>query len=328
MILHRSRIRHGAAKRLRWATALAGCLVMAACSGPASVEPPEVDVPTPLPEGIDFEPEIDTAEADDSCEPLASYAPGSVTAEQARESLGDQELVTVGISQSTNLMGYRDPVTGELSGFDVDIAKAVVGHLMGDETKVKWVPMTSGEREEAVNSGSVDMVVRTMTMNCARWESVEFSSEYYHAGQRLLVPKDSGITGITDLTADHRYCTGEGSTSMGNIASHDVQAQPVTVPDFNDCLVLLQQGTVDAITTDDTILAGMAIQDPTLEVVGEAFNEEPYGIAFAKGDTDLARYVNGVLETMRADGTWQAIYNEWLADHLGAATAPAPVYQD
>src|SRR5690606_25624883 len=197
MMLHRSTVPRRAAKRLRWAAALAGCLVVAACSSPVSVEPPEVDVPTPLPEGIDFEPEIDTTQADDSCDPLASYAPGSVTAEQARQSLDDQDLVTVGISQSTNLMGYRDPVTGRLSGFDIEIAEAVVGHLMGDETKVKWVPMTSSEREDALNSGGVDMVVRTMSMNCSRWEQVEFSSEYYHAGQRLLVPKDSGITGIT-----------------------------------------------------------------------------------------------------------------------------------
>ncbi len=328
MILHRSTVSQPSSKRrLRWAIALGACLLMAACSGPATVGPPEVDVPTPLPEGIDFDPDVEAGEEDEDCEPTASYAPGSVTAEQARATLGDAEHVAVGISQSTNLMGYRDPVGGDLAGFDIDIAKAIVGHLMGDETKVTWVPMTSGEREEEVNAGTVDMVVRTMTMTCERWEDVEFSSEYYHGGQRLLVPVDSGIAGLADLTAEHRVCTGASSTSPKNIAALS-EAQPVTVPDFNDCLVLLQQGTVDAITTDDCILAGMAIQDPTLEVVGEAFSEEPYAVAFAKGNTDLARYVNGVLETMRADGTWQDLYDTWLAEHLGSATAPAPVYQD
>ncbi|GAB3644643.1 glutamate ABC transporter substrate-binding protein [Glycomyces tarimensis] len=310
-----------------FATALAGCLLMAACSGPVAVEPPSVDVPTPLPEGIDFEPDIDTDPPDDSCDPVASYAPGSITAEAARETLSNPDQVVIGISQSTNLMGYRDPVTGNLSGFDIDIAKAVVTALMGDETKVKWVPMTSGEREDAVNSGRVDMVVRTMTMTCERWERVEFSTEYYHGGQRLLVPKGSDITGIADLTADDRFCTGQGSTSPRNIARQS-EAQPVTVPDFNDCLVLLQQGVVDAITTDDCILAGMAIQDPTLEVVGDSFSEEPYGIAFAKGNTDLARYVNGVLDGMRTGDAWQDIYDQWLEPHLGAATPPAPKYQD
>ncbi|GAB3222524.1 glutamate ABC transporter substrate-binding protein [Glycomyces halotolerans] len=287
-----------------------------------------MDVPTPLPEGIDFEPEISTDPVASDCDPLASYAPGSVTAEQARRTLGDPDKIVVGISQSTNLMGYRDPVTGDLSGFDIDIAKAVVERLMGDAANVQWVPMTSGEREDAVNSGRVDMVVRTMTMNCDRWENVEFSTEYFHAGQRLLVTKGSGIAGLEDLTADHLVCTGHGSTSTRNIAENS-RAQPVTVPDFNDCLVLLQQGVVDAITTDDTILAGMAIQDPTLEVVGEPFSEEPYGIAFAKGNVDLARFVNGVLENMRSDGTWQSVYDKWLAAHLGAqAPTLTTKYQD
>jgi len=101
------------------------------------------------------------------------------------------------------------------------------------------------------------------------------------------------------------------------------------VPDFNDCLVLLQQGTVDAITSDDTILAGMAAQDPTLEVVGEAFSQEPYGIAFQKGNTDLARFVNKALADLIADGTWQTAYDKWLKGPLGVAGAPpSPQYRD
>ncbi|WP_100446814.1 glutamate ABC transporter substrate-binding protein [Glycomyces xiaoerkulensis] len=303
--------------RTLWAAALTGCLALTACANPEPPPSPEVEVPVPLPDGIDFDPDIGSDPADTGCDPLASYEPDSIGAAEAREQLDDPDRVVVGISQSTNLMGYRDPVSGDLSGFDVDIAKELVERLVGSADDVQWVPMTSGEREEAVNSGRVDMVVRTMTMNCSRWEEVEFSTEYYHAGQRLLVASDSGIEGLQDLTGDHLVCTGAGSTSPRNIAD-DSEAQPVTVPDFNDCLVLLQQGVVDAITTDDTILAGMAIQDPTLEVVGEAFSEEPYGVAFAKGDTDLARFVNGALEDMIDDGTWQEIYDRWLAPHLGA----------
>ncbi len=315
--------------QIRLAAAAAACLVLAACSGPTDMQPPDVDVPTPLPSGIDFSPEAGGAPADESCDPLASYNPGATTAAQALAGLDNQEQISIGISQSTNLMGYRDPETNALAGFDIDIATAIAKSILGDDANIRWVPMTSGERVEAVNGDRVDMVVRTMTMNCERWGEVEFSAEYYHAGQRLLVPQTSGIEGLAEMTAEQQVCTGANSTSVSNIAAVNAEVRPVTVPDFNDCLVLLQQGTVDAVAIDDTILAGMAAQDPTLHVVGDAFSQEPYGIAFQKDNTDLARYVNGALAALIADGTWQAAYDKWLKGPLGVAgAAPAPKYRD
>jgi polar amino acid transport system substrate-binding protein len=321
-------IRHTVRHRIRLTAAAAACLALAACTGPADMEPPDIDVPTPLPAGIDFDPDIETAPADQTCDPLASYNPGAVTAEQARAQLDGDGQISIGVSQSTNLMGYRDPETNALAGFDIDIATAVAEAILGEGASIRWVPMTSSQRVPSLDEDRVDLVVRTMTMNCDRWNEVEFSAEYYHAGQRLLVPTASGINGLTDLTEDHLVCTGEGSTSPRTIAEQS-EAQPVTVPDFNDCLVLLQQGTVDAITTDDTILAGMAVQDPTLHVVGEAFSAEPYGIAFQKGNTDLARFVNGALAAMIEDGTWQAAYDKWLKGPLAVEAAPpSPKYRD
>lgn len=317
-------IRH----QIRLAAAAAACLVLAACSQPADMGPPQVDVPTPLPSGINFSPEIETDPVDESCQPLASYNPGATTVEQAVAQLDSQDQISIGVSQSTNLMGYTDPTTTSPAGFDIDIATAIAHSILGPDANIRWVPMTSKQREEAVNTDRVDLVVRTMTMNCKRWGDVEFSAEYYHAGQRLLVPKASGIEGLADLADDHLVCTGEGSTSVRTIAEQSA-AQAVTVPDFNDCLIMLQQGTVDAITSDDTILAGMAAQDPTLQVVGEAFSQEPYGIAFQKGNTDLARYVNKALAAIIADGTWQKAYDKWLKGPLGVAGAPpSPQYRD
>lgn len=317
------------AARLALAAAAAAGLLLAACTGPANMEPPNVDVPTPLPAGIDFSPDASPAVPDTSCNPLASYNPTGVTVEQARANLDNPDQISIGISQSTNLMGYYNPATSKLEGFDIDIATAMVQAIMGDTTKVKWVPMTSGEREPALAEDRVDMVVRTMSITCARWENVEFSSEYFRAGQRLLVAKDSGIEGLAAMTAEQQVCTGASSTSVGNIAAVNAEVQPVTVPDFNDCLVLLQQGTVDAVAIDDTILAGMAAQDPTLHIVGDAFSQESYGIAFQKGNTDLARFVNAALAAMIADGTWQAAYDKWLKGPLGvAATAPTTTYRD
>lgn len=315
--------------RLAAAVAAAASLLLAACAGPANIEPPQVDVPTPLPAGIDFSPEVSASQVDDSCDPLASYAPGSVTAADAIAQLDDDGQIAIGVSQSTNLMSYRDPVTNRLEGFDIDIARAVAEALLGPDAVIQWVPMTSGQRITFLQEDRVDLVVRTMSINCERWQDIEFSAEYFRAGQRLLVAKDSEIDGVAALTADHRVCTGATSTSGGNIAAANPAVQQVTVPDFNDCLLLLHQGTVDAISTDDTILAGMAVQDPTLHIVGDTFSVESYGIGVQQGNTDLARFVNGALEDLVADGTWAESYENWLQVPLGTdADAPTAVYRD
>ncbi|HWB38293.1 MAG TPA: transporter substrate-binding domain-containing protein, partial [Rugosimonospora sp.] len=110
-----------------------------------------------------------------------------------------------------------------------------------------------------------------------------------------------------------------GSTSIVNIANAPSKPIPVSVPDWTDCLVMLQQGQVEAISTDDTILAGLAAQDPNVHLVGSRFTDEPYGIAVSQKSPELVRFVNSVLDRMRSDGTWAAIYTKWLG-----GPAPAP----
>jgi polar amino acid transport system substrate-binding protein len=122
-----------------------------------------------------------------------------------------------------------------------------------------------------------------------------------------------------DGLKDKKVCVAAGSTSLNNVVTR--VKTTVSVPNWTDCLVMLQQGQTDAISTDDTILAGLAAQDPYTEVVGSRFTEEPYGVGIPKGQEDLVRFVNGVLERMRADGTWGAIYRRWL-NTLGPAPAP------
>jgi polar amino acid transport system substrate-binding protein len=163
-----------------------------------------------------------------------------------------------------------------------------------------------------------------MTINCERWQQVNFSTEYYHAGQMVLVPKASTAQGIGDL-GGKKMCAAAGSTSIVNIANAASKPIPVSVPDWTDCLVMLQQGQVEAISTDDTILAGLAAQDPTVKLVGSQFTDEPYGLAINKQNTDFTRFVNGVLEKIRANGRWAAIYQRWRG---GTATPPPARYKD
>jgi polar amino acid transport system substrate-binding protein len=148
---------------------------------------------------------------------------------------------------------------------------------------------------------------------------------YYDAGQRVLVSRSSPVKSMDDL-AGMRVCAAAGSTSIRNIANYKSKPIPVSVQDWTDCVVLLQQGQVDAISTDDTILAGMAQQDPNLQLVGPAFTKEPYGLAISKDAPDLVRFVNGVLDRMRRDGTLSRINATWLKGN--APPVPSAEYQD
>jgi polar amino acid transport system substrate-binding protein len=232
--------------------------------------------------------------------------------------------LVVGVDQNTYLFGFRDPATGEISGFDADIARQMAKAIFGDPDKIRFRAMTSAERIPAIQRGDVDLVVRTMTMNCERWKDVAFSTEYYTAGQRVLVPSDSTVDSIDDL-AGKKVCAVAETTSIAEVARR--KAKPVSVGNWTDCLVLLQQNRVAAVSTDDAILAGLAAQDPSTKVVGDRFTGEPYGIAMSKNTPDLTRFVNGVLARMRSDGTWDKIYQHWLAPTLGDSSAPRARYR-
>ena len=163
-----------------------------------------------------------------------------------------------------------------------------------------------------------------MTVNCDRWKNIAFSSVYYRAGQKVLVSTASTATGIADL-AGKKVCAPAGTTSLSNLAQYP-KVKPVAAKFHTDCLALFQQGTVDAITGDDAMLAGFAAQDPYAKVVGAAFTKEPYALGFSQQFPEFVSFANGVLDRMRSDGSWQRDYNTWLAARLGPAGPPPPVY--
>jgi polar amino acid transport system substrate-binding protein len=272
--------------------------------------------------------------ADTSCDPLASFRPsGSLPGPGAGLPTGstmakirDRGRLIIGVDQNTYLFGYRDAGSGQIVGFDVDIAREVARAIFGDPDKVQLTAITSAQRIPFLQEKKVDIVAHTMTINCDRWKQVSFSTEYYDAGQRVLVPKASKAQGIRDL-GGKKVCAAAGSTSIINIANADVTPKPVpvSVADWTDCLVLLQQNQVDAISTDDTILAGLAAQDANVHLVGDRFTSEPYGLAIAQESQDFVRFVNGVLDRMRADGTWARIYTKWLGSP--APQPPAAKYK-
>ncbi|WP_125774911.1 glutamate ABC transporter substrate-binding protein [Antribacter gilvus] len=268
---------------------------------------------------------------DDGTEPVASYAPegalpgpGALPAGSTMAAIRDRGVLKVGVSADTLLMAARNPLTGKIEGFDVDIAREVSRAIFGDPDRIQFRVITSGQRISVLEDHEVDLVVRAFTINCDRWENIAFSAEYFHSGQKVLVPRDSTATGVADLEGG-RVCAPEGTTTLERLSQWEgIEAVPAAT--HTGCLVLFQQGEVDAITGDDTVLAGFAAQDPYAKVVGAAISDEPYGVGIPADQVDLVRFVNGVLERTKADGTWAASYSRWLGV-LGTAPAPpAPVY--
>ncbi|KAF0849151.1 glutamate ABC transporter substrate-binding protein [Nocardia caishijiensis] len=258
-------------------------------------------------------------------DPTASLRPSTADGPTIAAIRARGRLV-VGLDAGSNLFSFRDPVTGRIVGFDADIAREIARDLLGNPDLIEYRSLASEEREKALQEHTVDLVAKTMTITCERRERVAFSTVYLRADQRVLAMKNSGITGLADL-AGKRVCVARGTTSLDHIRRDQPAATILTVPTWADCLVVLQQRQVDAVSTDDAILAGLAAQDPYTEVVGASISAEPYGIGIPKGDDDLVRFVNATLDRIRSDGTWTRIHRRWLST-LGEATPPAPKYQD
>lgn len=285
------------------------------------------DAERPLPQGAGpAKPDSDGPEP--NCgDPTASLRPSgtAVPPGSTMAEIKKRGHLIAGVDQNSYLSGFRDPRTGDLDGFDIDIAKEIARSLFGDPSRIQFRALTSAERVPALQRGEVDIVVRTMSITCSRWQDISFSTEYLTAGQRVLVNNNSRARSLGDLRGQ-KVCSSKGSTSIKKIMS--AGAQPMAVENWSDCLVLLQQGQVDAVSTDDTILAGMAAQDPNTRIIGPRFSTEPYGIGVPKDNEDMVRYVNAVLDEIRGNGSWASSYDKWFGRQLGPQSPPAPVYKD
>ncbi len=255
---------------------------------------------------------------------------------------GEKRKLIVGVDQNSYRWGYRNPNSGktaELEGFDIDLVHRIAKDILGDPDAVQFKAIPTDQRIPAIQDGRVDMVVRTMTINCDRIGDVAFSAPYFKTGQQVLAPKSSPVEGYDDTLADRRICTAAGSTAFAALeadqkdgklpASTDIST---TVPNQLDCLVRLQLGEVDAVVTDGALAASQAAQDPTVQLKGDAFTAEYYGVAMKKDADDLVRRVNQILVDYRKDTAngWQASYEKWLSATLGKdaenSEPPAPQY--
>lgn len=226
----------------------------------------------------------------------------------------DRGKLVVGVKYDTYLFGYKDPKTGKVEGFDVDIAKAISKKIFGDKVKVELKEVTSKTRIPMLQNGDVDMVVATMTITPDRKKVVDFSDVYFDAGQSLLVKKGSKIKSVKDLTKGTKVLTVKGATSGDNVKKAAPDTTVLEYENYQEAFTALKSGKGDALTTDNSILLGMAAQDPNYQVVGGTFTKEPYGIAMKKGNTKLVKAVNKALKELKDSGEYDKIKNKWIKE--------------
>ncbi|WEV25004.1 glutamate ABC transporter substrate-binding protein [Streptomyces sp. 71268] len=228
--------------------------------------------------------------------------------------------IKIGTKADQPNLGYEDPSTGKRSGFDVEIARMIAAELGFDEQHIEWKTVPTEARETQLSSGGVDFYVGTYTINDERKKQVDFGGPYYLAGQDLLVDKDSDIKTPEDIKGK-KVCSVTGSTPLKRIKEKKYGvAKAKAQQGYQLCVQDLNNGQVDAVTTDDTILKGYAAQNDGLRVLGKPFSEEPYGVGLKKGDKALRDAINDAIETHQKNGNWKKAYDATL----GKSGIPAP----
>lgn len=259
--------------------------------------------------GSDDAPEVNTE---------AEFEAGTTMA-----ALNEAGKITIGTKFDQPLFGLVGP-SGNPEGFDVEIGKLIAAELGIAEGDIEWVEAVSANREPFIESGKVDLVIATYTINDTRKEVVSFAGPYYIAGQDLLVlaGNPEGITGVADVT-DKTVCSVTGSTSIENLKTEGV-TDILATDTYSNCLEPVRSGEAVAVSTDNVILAGLAAQNEgEFEVVENPFTSEPYGIGLAKDDADFRNFINDVLEAAFEDGRWAAAWENTAGVALSTPEPPA-----
>lgn len=234
---------------------------------------------------------------------------------------GNRGKLTIGVKFDQPGLGVKNP-DGTLSGFDVEVARYVAGKLGYPAHRITWIEAPSGQREMLIRNGQVDYVVATYSITDARRQKVDFAGPYLLTGQSLLVLADNtDITGPASLQAGKKLCSVSGSTPAQRIKDRYPGVQLQRYDTYSACVEALRNRVIDAVTSDDAILAGYAAQSPgTFKLAGKPFSAEKYGIGLKKGDGQLRGAINGALQQMESDGSWTAAF----VANFGAAGFPVP----
>jgi len=231
--------------------------------------------------------------------------------------------IRVGTREDNVPFGLKNPTTNKYEGFDVDVVREFAKAIFGSEANadpdkfIEYVPVVSATRIPTLTDNKADIIAATFTVNDERLKQIDFTSVYFRTGQKILVKKtNTNIAKVADLNGK-TVCSAKGSTSEQNITKQAKDAKLLLLDSYPPCLLALQQGQADAVSTDETILFGLVKQDPNMKIVGDYFSDEPYGIGVNKGRVGFVPFLNKVIVDMIADGRWAAIYKKHITPVSG-----------
>ena len=251
--------------------------------------------------------------AETTAEPAQQFEQGTTMAR-----LQEEGEITIGVKFDVPPFGFVNPQTDETEGFDVDLGRRIAEEL---GVEANFIEAVSDNRIPFLQDGTADLILSTMTITAERDEEIDFSEPYYVARGRILVPQDSDIAGVEDL-AGNTVCTALGSTYEDTLREEAPEAELRLVDSYSECLELIQNGAVDAISTDDVILTGMIIQDDSLQLVGDQLTTEPYGAGIRDGDTEFQEFVSQVVSDWKQDGGWAEAYEKWVGQYTDEEQEP------
>jgi len=246
--------------------------------------------------------------------PAQEFAAGTTMAK-----LQEAGEITIGVKYDVPPFGFKNPRSNAIEGFDIDIGKAIAADL---GVQPKFIEAISDNRIPFLKDGTADVILSTMTINAERDEEIDFSEPYFIARGRILVKKtNNDINGVDDL-AGKEVCTVLGSTYEETLKKQAPRAERRLVDTYSECLELVQNGAVDAESTDDVILTGHIIQDDSLKLVGEPLTTEPYGAGIKDGDKEFKEFVDESIQKFKDDGRWARTYERWIGRYTGEDQEP------
>lgn len=294
-------------------------LLLAGCS--AGYRPTDIpERPTPAPPTGGLVPSCgDTTQ---SFEPSRLGPAGQVPSTSSMGRVADRGRLIVGVSSDTLSMASRDARTGDINGFEIDLARSIAEAILGPGAKLELRVVEPADALAQVRDGEVDLVIDQVAMTCTAWSQGALSAAYLSSDLAAITRPGNPITPST--VSRSRVCAPDGTEIQRSLAASG--GTVISGRTWSDCLMEFQRGEADSLVAPRPVAGGLAAQDPYAEIGKESFGPVSFAVLAPKQNVDMIRFVNAVLAQRVSSGDWQRSYDQWVRPYAGDGRPPQPKY--